>query len=407
MKPLAMRPRNRFYRGANSEGRKMPQPLPPYGNGLLPAGIRSREVPGINGLSVHLLEAGFETRGRPLLLLLHGFPELAFSWRKVMLPLSVAGYHVLAPDMRGYGRTTGSDNSYDADLLPFGLINMVRDQLALVAAFGCAHADAVIGHDAGSPVAAWCAVTRPDVFRKVVMMSAPFAGTPSLPFNIANEAPRAGPPAPSMDAKLAALPRPRKYYQHYYCAREANNNMRHAPQGLSAFFRAYYHVKSADWKANKPHPLRDNSGEELARMPAYYIMDRDKGMAESVAPEMPSAAEIAACRWLTDDELAVYAAEYGRTGFQGGLQHYRRGDDPRLVDELKTFAGRTIDVPSLFISGTSDWGVYQTPGAQEAMRTKACTAMRGFELIEGAGHWVQQEQPEKVCEVLLKFLDRT
>jgi pimeloyl-ACP methyl ester carboxylesterase len=180
--------------------------------------------------------------------------------------------------------------------------------------------------------------------------------------------------------------------------------MWHARQGLAAFFRAYYHFKSADWKANKPHPLRNASGEELARMPAYYIMDRHKGMAESVAPEMPSAAEVAACRWLTEAELAIYATEYGRTGFQGGLQHYRRGGDPRLVDELKTFAGRSIDVPSLFISGTSDWGVYQTPGAQEAMRSTACTDMRGFELVEGAGHWVQQEQPEKTSAVILRFL---
>src|SRR5436305_4503903 len=186
-----------------------------------------------------------------------------------MPALAGAGYHVIAPDMRGYGRTTGSDNSYDADLLPFGLINMVRDQLALIAAFGYTHVDAVIGHDAGSPVAAWCAVTRPDVFRKVVLMSAPFAGTPRLPFNTANAPPPAAPAGPTMDERLAALPRPRKYYQHYYCAREANANMLHARQGLAAFFRAYYHFKSADWKANKPHPLKDASGEELARMPAY------------------------------------------------------------------------------------------------------------------------------------------
>jgi pimeloyl-ACP methyl ester carboxylesterase len=378
--------------------------LPPYGHDLLPATIRSRKVEGINGLTVHILEAGFETAPRPLVLLLHGFPELAFSWRKVMPTLAAAGYHVIAPDMRGYGRTTGSDNSYDADLLPFGLINMMRDALHLVAAFGYGHVAAVIGHDAGSPVAAWCALTRPDVFRSVVLMSAPFAGAPTLPFNTANAPPPAAAAGPSMDARLAALPHPRKYYQHYYCTRDANENMLHAPQGLAAFFRAYYHFKSADWTANKPHPLKDSSGEELAQMPAYYIMDRHKGMAESVAPEMPSAAEVAACRWLTEDELAVYAAEYGRTGFQGGLQHYRRGGDPRLVDELKTFAGRTIDVPSLFISGTSDWGVYQTPGAQEAMRTKACTDMRGFELIDGAGHWVQQEQPEKTAAVILRFL---
>ena len=382
----------------------MSQLLPPYGNGLLPGNIRSRTVADINGLTVHLIEAGFEASGRSLLLLLHGFPELAFSWRKVMPRLAAAGFHVIAPDMRGYGRTTGSDNSYEADLLPFGLINMVRDALCLVAAFGYGSVEAVIGHDAGSPVAAWCALVRPDVFRSVVLMSAPFPGTPTLPFNTANAPPPAVAPGPGMDERLAALPRPRKYYQHYYCTREANENMLRARQGLHAFFRAYYHFKSADWKGNKPHPLKDNSGEALAEMPAYYIMDRDKGMAESVAPEMPSAGEITACRWLTGDEVAVYAAEYGRTGFQGGLQHYRRGSDPRLVAELRTFAGRTVDVPSLFISGKSDWGVYQTPGAAKAMRTTACTQMRGFELVDGAGHWVQQEQAERVSELILRFV---
>jgi pimeloyl-ACP methyl ester carboxylesterase len=373
----------------------MSQPLAPYGNGLLPAGIRSRSLDDINRLSVHFLEAGFETADRPLLLLLHGFPELAFSWRKIMLPLAGAGYHVVAPDMRGYGRTTGWENAYDTDLSPFGLLNMVRDALALVSALGYREAG-LIGHDAGSPVSAWCALVRPDVFRRVVLMSAPFAGPPPI-----RPAP---PPSPTMDEKLAVLPRPRKYYQHYYCTRDANENMLRAPQGLAAFFRAYYHFKSADWNANKPHPLKDDSGEELAKMPAYYIMDRDKGMAESVAPEMPSGAEVAACRWLTDAEVAVYATEYGRTGFQGGLQHYRRGNDPRLAAELRTFAGRTIDVPSLFISGTRDWGVYQTPGAAEAMRKTACTDMRGFELVDGAGHWVQQEQPETTCELILEFV---
>ena len=86
-----------------------------YDPSVLPAGIRSRFVAGINGLTVHILEAGFETKGRPCLLLLHGFPELAYSWRKVMVPLAAAGYHVVAPDLRGYGRTTGWSADYDAE----------------------------------------------------------------------------------------------------------------------------------------------------------------------------------------------------------------------------------------------------------------------------------------------------
>ena len=149
----------------------------------LPSSIRSRYVDNINGLRMHVLEAGFETRGRPCVLLLHGFPELAFSWRKVMPILAEAGYHVIAPDQRGYGRTTGWDPDYDGDLASFRLTNLVRDALGLVSAFGYRSVDAVIGHDFGSSVAAWCALIRPDVFRSVVMMSAPFGGPPSLPFN--------------------------------------------------------------------------------------------------------------------------------------------------------------------------------------------------------------------------------
>jgi hypothetical protein len=87
-----------------------------YGKTTIPSGIRSRFVNHINGLTVHVLEAGFDVRDRPCVLLLHGFPELAYSWRKVMLPLVSAGYHVIAPDQRGYGRTTGWDSTYDGDL---------------------------------------------------------------------------------------------------------------------------------------------------------------------------------------------------------------------------------------------------------------------------------------------------
>ncbi len=379
-----------------------------YGQATIPEGIRSRFVKNVNSLTVHMLEAGFEDQNRPCLLLLHGFPELAFSWRKVMLPLAAAGYHVVAPDQRGFGRTTGWDATYDADLTSYSQLNVVRDALALLSALGVRSVPAVIGHDMGSPAAAWCALSRPDVFRSVVMMSAPFGGTPALPFNTANDAPRApaASPVPDLDKELAALPRPRKYYQRYYTTREADANMRNCPQGLHAFFRAYYYYKSADWKGNQPFPLKARSAEEMAKMPTYYVMDLDKGMCETVAPMMPSPQEIAACKWFTDAEVDVYAEEYGRTGFQGALQGYRRGADPRNNAELVTFAGRTIDVPSCFIAGKSDWGVYQTAGAAERMRTTACTKMLGFHLVEGAGHWVQQEQPEQVSKLLLEFLRR-
>jgi pimeloyl-ACP methyl ester carboxylesterase len=385
-----------------------PASLPPYGNGTLPATIRSRMVAGVNGLTVHLLEAGFEEADRPTVLLLHGFPELAYSWRKVMPPLAAAGWHVIAPDMRGYGRTLGWDDAYDADPDPFRMLNMVRDMIALVYALGYRSIAAIVGHDAGSPVAAWSALVRPDIFRAVVLMSSPFAGPPGLPFNTANGAPppRRALSDDELDAALARLDRPRKYYQNYQRQPGANENMLHAPQGLHDFFRAYYHYKSADWKGNKPFPLKARTAEEMAKIPTYYVMDKDKGMAETVAEEMPSAAEIAACKWLTDAEVSVYVTEYGRTGFNGALQGYRvrRGSDQKSLAEMHTFAGRTIDVPSIFIAGTSDWGVYQTPGAADSMQTTACSRMVGFHRLDGAGHWVQQEQPEQVSALLIAFL---
>ena len=375
-----------------------PSPLAPL---PLPATIRSRFIPDVNGLTIHILEAGHETPGRPLLLLLHGFPELAYSWRKVMPALAAAGYHVVAPDQRGYGRTTGWDSTYDGDLGSFRMLNLLRDTVGLVAALGHRSVAAVIGHDFGPIVAAWAAVVRPDVFPAVVLMSAPFGGTPQLSLG-------ASPPAPSrtIHDELAALARPRKHYQWYYSTREANDNMWHCPQGVHDFLRAYYHHKSADWKQNQPYRLQSWSAAELAKLPTYYVMDLAQNMAQTVATEMPSPAEIAACRWLPDSELSVYSGEYGRNGFQGGLQWYRCMTSPKYIAELQLFGGRTIDVPSMFIAGKSDWGVYQKPGDFERMQGTSCTRMQECHLLDGAGHWVQQEQPEATARLLLDFLRR-
>jgi pimeloyl-ACP methyl ester carboxylesterase len=368
-----------------------------YTGPTLPAGIRSRMVDNRNGITMHVLEAGFEAgTERPLVVLLHGFPELAYSWRKVMLPLAAAGFHVVAPDQRGYGRSDGTDVRFADDLSPFTLLNHVRDTLGLVLALGQRSVAAVVGHDYGSPVAAWCALARRDVFRSVVMMSAPFEGAPDFP-------------APSgvgrnIQADLAALEPPRKHYHWYYSTHPANADMWYCPQGVHDFLRAYYHVKSADWQANKPFPLTAWSASELAKLPRYYVMDLHKTMAEQVAPAMPSAAHIAACEWLSEDELRVYSSEYGRTGFQGGLQSYRVGTNPAYGAELRLFAGRRIDVPACFIAGASDWGVYQRPGRLEHMQQVACSQMRGVHLVPGAGHWVQQEQPAAVSELLIQFL---
>jgi pimeloyl-ACP methyl ester carboxylesterase len=237
------------------------------------------------------------------------------------------------------------------------------------------------------------------------MMSAPFGGPPALPFNTA-DAPAKPRVEDAVHRELAALPRPRKHYQWYYSTREADGDMMRAPQGVHDFLRAYYHHKSADWKDNKPHPLKAWSAEELAKLPTYYVMDLAQTMPETVAAEMPSPAEIAANTWLPDSELAYYAAEYQRTGFQGGLQWYRCGTSGAFNAELQTWSGRTIDVPSCFISGQQDWGTHQHAGVFEAMQKRACTNMVGCHLVDGAGHWVQQEQPAEVGRLLMEFLSK-
>ena len=379
--------------------------LSPLSSSTLPDGIRARFVSSINGLTMHLLEAGHETPDRPCVLLLHGFPELAYSWRKIMLPLAAAGYHVIAPDQRGFGRTTGWDDRYDGDFASFRMLNVVRDVIGLVSALGLRSIAAVVGHDFGSPVAAWCALLRPDVFQSVVMMSAPFSGPPQLPFDTVRTGEPPSASTTDIDKALAELDPPRKHYHRYYATRDADANMRNCPQGIHAFLRAYYRMKSADWPDNQPFPLRAWRASDLAQLPRYYVMDRDKGMAESVAREMPTHAQIAACTWLPDEALAVYSSEFERTGFQGGLQWYRCRFVPQFQAELEIFSGKTIDVPSFFIAGKSDWGVYQVPGAYEAMQMRACTRMLGAPLVNGAGHWVQQEQPETVNRLLTEFLE--
>jgi pimeloyl-ACP methyl ester carboxylesterase len=380
--------------------------LAPLETGTLAPGIRSGIARDINGLDVHVLEAGFEAKGRPLVLLLHGFPELAYSWRKVMPRLAAAGFHAVAPDLRGYGRTTGWDGDYDGDLASFRILNAVRDAVGLVSAFGYREVALVAGHDFGASVAAWCALVRPDIFRSLALMSAPFAGPPALPFDTVDNPPPQSPPGIDIHEELAKLERPRKHYQWYYSTRPANADMRDCPQGVHAFLRGYFHYKSADWVDNRPYRLQAWTAAELAKMPTYYIMDLHKNMAETVAAEMPTAAQIAACRWLPENELAVYSAEYERTGFQGGLQWYRRGTGGLDTAELQLFSGRTIDVPSMFIAGKQDWGTYQRPGNFERMQESACTRMLSCHLIDGAGHWVQQEQPERVSELLIDFSRR-
>ena len=375
-----------------------------YGKATLPSGIRSRRVDTNNNLVLHTLEAGFESPGRPCVVLLHGFPELAYTWRNQMLPLARAGYYVVAPDARGYGLSAAQPVAYSDSLVPYSAFNRVADVLGLIRALGQRHVAMVVGHDWGGPTAQWCARLRPDVFRSVVSISTPFLPAPALPLNTAARQ-AASATEVDIDKELASLPRPRKHYAFYNASPQANEDMWHAPQGIHALLREIFYFKSADWEGNQPFPLESWTARELAKMPTYYIMDLHKGVAATMAEHQPSSDYIAACKWMSEADLEVYASQFSKTGFQGGLNYYRVDSDESLWDELHSFAGKTIDVPACFIGGANEWAVYQSPGAFQAMHT-VCTQFKGAHLVPKAGHSVVEEKPDSVNRLLIEFLNK-
>ncbi|KAN0089465.1 epoxide hydrolase 2 [Hyaloscypha variabilis] len=383
----------------------MAEPFPPL---PLPAGITESYLPS-HDLTYHILSAG--QRGKPLILCLHGFPELAFSWRKIMPAIAAEGYYVVAYDQRGYGRTTGWDTRdfSSVDLNTFTFTKLVRDAVILVNALGYKQVDCVIGHDFGAVGASMCALMRPDIFKSVVIMSHPFKGSPSLPFDIISN-PKPAPEKEDVHKALAELPEPRKHYKWYYSTSPAAAEMDNPQPDLHDFLRGYFHLKSADWKGNDPKPLKAWQATELAKLPYYYVMPLEATMRQAVKISMegedPTTVSRLSARWLTDDDLVVYAQEFGRNGFQGGLNWYRIATDPNNMKDVELFAGKKIEVPTLFISGKKDWGTYQEPRAVEKMG-EVCSQFKGSVLVDNAGHWVQQEQPEKVIQLVSKFLRDT
>lgn len=323
-----------------------------------------------------------------------------------MRPLADAGYYVVAFDQRGYGRTTGFDNSsfINTNLSQFALTNVVRDVVTLVNALGYRQVKCIVGHDFGAVTASMCALMRPDFFRSVVMMSHPFKAPESLPFNIAHvgSKQRAAPPL-DIQAELASLAEPRKHYKWYNSTSIAADDWANPAQGLHEFLRGYIHVKSAAWKENAPHPLSGWTAQEMAKLPFYYTMPLRLSMPETIATMMTGQDISATKTWMPDSDLAVYVEEWSRTGFQGGLNYYRITTDPNNMKDLELFAGKKIECPSTFISGAKDWGNYQQPGALESY-PDSCSDFRGARFIEDAGHWPQQEQPERLIEELLAFL---
>lgn len=394
-----------------------------------------------DGLRTHIIEAfppiASEPVSLPLILLLHGFPELAYSWRKVLGPLSAAhgGYHVVAPDLRGYGHTvaqhdeTAKQIQYDDPIAPFHVLNIVEDICSLVKALEHDSVTMLVGHDFGSPIAGHCVTAHPELFRSVVFMSAPFAGVerPQYP-----HLPDRGDPADIASAKdqpfttlaqavstaLTSLAPPRKHYTAYFSTRNANKDMLgDSQEDLYHFLGGYYHFKSGAWEGNTTHPLPSASNpsptidaiaRDLATLPEYYVMPTHENMRQLIERH---ASRYPHFTWPSDDTEAgrVYASEFARTGFQGGLNYYRSVLSPppaEWVDELIALSERRVRIPAAFVSGARDWGVYQMPGAVEKMRHLFGMQSDDVVLIEGAGHWVQQETPDQVIAALLQFLDK-
>jgi pimeloyl-ACP methyl ester carboxylesterase len=332
-----------------------------------------------------------------------------------MPALAAAGYYTVAPDCRGFGRTTGWDNSWDADPQPFLALNMLRDQIALVSALGYRSTAMMVGHDQGSLMAGLGALIRPDMFPRLTLIGGGFGGPPSFPFNTANGAPTPHPEFTNaeLDAEYAKLNPPRRGYQDYWAGPEADRDMKQVPQGMTNFFRAFYYMKSADFSGNQNlqpmhavHTAKE-AAEQNARMPEYYVMRRGVSMPATVAAEMPDQSYIKACKWLTEAECAVYGLEYTRSGWTGALQEYRRRRNnayPPTRAEQLTYSGRTIDVPAQVIAGKEDWGANRTVGGPLNIGKTGYTKFKGVHMVAGAGHWAHEEQPEQVSQLLTAFL---
>lgn len=317
-------------------------------------------VPGItlkrveaNGISMRYAEAG----SGPLVLFCHGWPESWYSWRHQLLAVAAAGYRAVAPDMRGYGGTDAPEA-----IEHYTLFHIVGDMVELVKALGAEQA-VVVGHDWGAPAAWHSALFRPDVFRAVVGMSVPF--TP-----------------PGYTDFLSAL----------------------SKLGISTFYIQYFQtpgVAEAELQKDVRQSLRrvyyTAGGELREKGKGFAVLPPGGGLLDNtVDPEtLPP--------WLSAADLDYYTAEFTRAGFRGGLNWYR--NMTRTWSLAGPWRGQPITVPALFIAGSRD-GVLRFPAAQAQMDAfpKTLPKLRGKHILDGAGHWIQQERAEAVNALLVEFL---
>ncbi|PZG41639.1 epoxide hydrolase [Spongiactinospora gelatinilytica] len=300
----------------------------------------------------HLVEMG----SGPLVLLVHGFPEFWYSWRHQLPALAGAGYRAVAIDVRGYGRSAKPE-----DVAAYRMLDLIEDNVAVVRALGEETA-VIVGHDWGSAIAANSALVRPDVFRAVGMLSVPYA-------------PRGGPRPSEIFARMG----PDRFYIDYF--QERGRAEAEIEPDVRGWLAGIYAALSGDTMppADAPDPHFVSPGGRL----------RDR---------FPAGRRPA---WLGEDDLDVYAAEFERTGLRGALDRYRNMD--RDWADLAAFDGAPITQPSLFAGGALDASTTWLMNAIEAYPV-TLPGLAGSHILDGCGHWVQQERPERINELLLGWL---
>jgi len=302
-----------------------------------------------NGIEIFLREQGMG----PLVLLCLGWPELSYSWRHQIPAIAAAGFHVAAPDMRGFGGT-----SAPADIDAYSIFDTVGDMVALVAALGEKQA-AIVGHDWGAPVAWHAALFRPDVFTAVAGLSVP-------------------PPFRGRGRPLDTL-------------RES---------GITNFYWQYFQtpgVAEAEFEHDVGWTMRTLLGRGFSDPAASLFIEPGKGFlgdARAIRP-LPS--------WLGDTDLAYFSEAYKRSGFRGGLNWYRNID--RNWELTAPWQDAQIHQPSLFIAGSRDSVITGLIGAKRVGdMERVLPNLRKKLIIDGAGHWVQQERADEVNAALIEFL---
>ena len=315
------------------------------------ADISQRRV-ATNGIELNIAEQG--PADGPLVLMLHGFPESWYSWRHQFAPLAAAGYHAVAPDMRGYGK---SDKP--ADIEAYNQVEVTKDIIGLIPALGYETA-IVIGHDWGAPTAWSCALNYPQQVSAVGALSVPFSSRSPVQ------------PMPAMREMFKG----QFFYQLYFFE----------PGIAEAEFEA-------DIRTSLKKFLVMGAGEtDLTSLPA-------KGPDDDLLSGLPNPDTLPP--WLSEQDLDFYAAEFTRSGMRGPLNYYRNHD---LTWNLTEGAPTEIHQPAMYVAGDKDGVVMMAAQALQDM-PKYVKDLRINELIPGIGHWTQQEAPQAVNQYIMQFLN--